>query len=146
MKGCKVLRAGDWKATREGTQEKVWACRRDIAPLLGRGEQDVWATREYSLLHSIFTCTTASRAQRAFPAHPPLPPRACPGRSHIPSAVDWAHYPWEGNHLLGGPPTGSAPLPWCTPATSSPSQEVHHHNSRNRSALPTLGKGSAVTA
>ena len=55
MKGCKVLRAGDWKATREGTQEKVWACRRDIAPLLGRGEQDVWATREYSLLHSIFT-------------------------------------------------------------------------------------------
>ena len=111
MKGCKELRAGDWKATREGTQEKVWACRRDIAPLLGRGEQDVWATREYALLHSIFTCTTASRAQRAFPAHPPLPPRACPGRSHIPSAVDWAHYPWEGNHLLGVPPTGSAHCP-----------------------------------
>ena len=23
--------------------------------IVGRGEQDVWATREYSLLHSIFT-------------------------------------------------------------------------------------------
>ena len=31
-----MLWAGEWNATAEGTQEKVWACRRSKAPLLGR--------------------------------------------------------------------------------------------------------------
>ena len=39
-----TLRAGEWKAMAEGTQEKVWTHRRDKAPLLGRGEEKGWAT------------------------------------------------------------------------------------------------------
>ena len=31
-----VLLAGEWKAMAAGTWEKVWACRRIKAPLLGR--------------------------------------------------------------------------------------------------------------
>ena len=37
--GSNVLRAGEWKATTEGTCEKVWTCRRDKAPVLGRGNE-----------------------------------------------------------------------------------------------------------
>lgn len=38
--GSNTLRAGAWKATTEGTWEKRWICRRDKAPVLGRGEEE----------------------------------------------------------------------------------------------------------
>ena len=37
----------------EGTQEKVWTCRRGKAPLLGRGEEEGWATIGNSLHLSV---------------------------------------------------------------------------------------------
>ena len=39
-----VLWAGEWNTMAEGTWEKVWTCRRDKAPFLGRvrvGEADL---------------------------------------------------------------------------------------------------------
>ena len=35
-----MLRAGEWKATTEGTWEKIWTHRRDKVPVLGRGEEE----------------------------------------------------------------------------------------------------------
>ena len=37
--GSSRLRAGRWKATTEGTWEKVWTRRRDKVPVMGRGEE-----------------------------------------------------------------------------------------------------------
>ena len=67
-----MLRAGKWKATSEGTWEKSWICRRDKAPVLGRGEEKGWATIEYSPHHSELTCPPAIR-KLCFPVHPPSP-------------------------------------------------------------------------
>ena len=39
-RGSSTLRAGEWKAMAEGTQEKVWTHRRGKAQLLGRGEEE----------------------------------------------------------------------------------------------------------
>ena len=44
-----MLRAGEWKGTTEGTPEKVWICRRDKTPVLGRIEEEGRAAIEYSL-------------------------------------------------------------------------------------------------
>lgn len=41
-----MLRAAEWKATTEGTWEKVWTHRRDKVPVLGRGEKEGWTTIE----------------------------------------------------------------------------------------------------
>ena len=41
-----MLRTGEWKATSEGTWEKSWICRRDKAPVLGRGEGEGCAAIE----------------------------------------------------------------------------------------------------
>lgn len=46
--GSNTLRAGVWKATIEGIWEKIWTCRRDKVPVLGRGEEGQ-AALEYSL-------------------------------------------------------------------------------------------------
>ena len=51
-----LLRAGEWKATTEGTREKVWTCRRVKAPLLGSGEEEGQAAIENSLGPSVHTC------------------------------------------------------------------------------------------
>ena len=58
-RGSNMLRAGEWKATTEGIWEKVWFCRRDKAPVL-RGEEEGWATIEYSLHPSVHTYSPAS--------------------------------------------------------------------------------------
>ena len=39
-RGVNTLRAGEWKATAEGTQEKVPTHRRDKVQLLGKGEEE----------------------------------------------------------------------------------------------------------
>ena len=70
--GSNTLRAGEWKATSEGTWEKSWIHRTDKAPVLGREEEEGWAASEYSLHHSALTCLPASRKQ-CFPVHPPSP-------------------------------------------------------------------------
>ena len=41
-------RAREWKATTEGNWE-IWTRRRNKAPVLGKGEEEGWATIEYSL-------------------------------------------------------------------------------------------------
>ena len=60
--------------------EKSWICRRDKVPVLGRGEEDGWATIEYSPHHSELTCLPAIR-KLCFPVHPnsPYPVCACTG-------------------------------------------------------------------
>ena len=68
--GSSMLRAGGWKATSEGTWEKSWNCRRDKASVLGRGEEEGWATIEYSPQHSELTYPPAIR-KLCFPVHPP---------------------------------------------------------------------------
>ena len=70
--GRNTLRAGEWKATSEGTWEKSWICRRDKAPMLGRGEEEGWATIEYSPHHSELTCPPAI-GNLCFPVHTPSP-------------------------------------------------------------------------
>ena len=44
-----MLRAGEWKATAKGTWGKSWTRRTDKAPVLGRAEEEGWATIEYFL-------------------------------------------------------------------------------------------------
>ena len=71
-RGTNTLRAGEWKVASEGTWEKSWICRRHKAPVLGRGEEEGWATIEYSPCHSKLTCPPAIR-KLCFPVHPPSP-------------------------------------------------------------------------
>ena len=67
-----MLRAGEWKAKTEGTWEKIWTCRRDKVPLLGRGEEEGWATIEYSMCPREHACLPASRKQSSQCIPPPL--------------------------------------------------------------------------
>ena len=73
-----MLRAGQWKATTEGTR-KVWTHRRDKAPVLGKGEEEGYAAIEYSLHPSVCAFPPASREQ-SFPTHPPSPTLCMPGQ------------------------------------------------------------------
>ena len=68
-----MLRAGDWKTTTEGTQEKVWTHRRDKAPVLGRGEEEGQSTIEYCCAPMCaLACQLAeSRASQHIPLPPP---------------------------------------------------------------------------
>ena len=59
--GSDTLRAEEWKAMTEGTQEKVWTCRKDEVPMLGRGEEKGQATIENSLCTSLHICPPANR-------------------------------------------------------------------------------------
>jgi len=59
--GSNTLRARGWKTTSEGTWEKSWICRRDKAPVLGRGEEKGWAAIECSPHHSELACPPAIR-------------------------------------------------------------------------------------
>ena len=60
------------ESTLEGTWEKSWICRRDKAPVLGRGAEEGWAAIEYSPHHRELTCPPAIR-KLGFPVHPPSP-------------------------------------------------------------------------
>ena len=75
-----TLRAGEWKATAEGTWEKVRTHRRDKEPLLGRVEVKEWvATIENSLCPSIRACPSAYQGQ-SVPGAAPHPPIHAAGR------------------------------------------------------------------
>ena len=58
-----MLRAGEWKATAEGTQEKVWTHMRHKTPLVGRGEEEGRAAIENSLHPRVPACPWAGREQ-----------------------------------------------------------------------------------
>ena len=118
--------------TTEGTQEEVWTCRRDKAPVLGRGEEEGQAAIEYFLPPSGHTCQPASREQ-SIPAHHlsfteehAWPEAACnPGR-------------------LASPPAGSQPPPWFSLAWSAHTQEVPQSCGASLSGLPALQKSSTA--
>ena len=57
-RGSSTLRAVEWKAMVEGTQEKVQNCRRDKVLLMGREEEERRATIENSLFPSMHACMT----------------------------------------------------------------------------------------
>ena len=119
--GCSMLRAGGWKATSEETWEKSWICRRDKAPVLGRGEEERWATIEYSPHHSELTCPPLSESCASqFVPHPLL----C-GRSpdlRLPAIPEgWPHHLQETDHCRGYPCLGLPALWRCyTPAEQHP--------------------------
>ena len=77
-----MLRAGERKATAEGTPEKVWTYRRDKAPLLGRGEEEGQAAIE-NWCPSVRACPPAPREWS-------IPGKNAPAtaRNHFPSAAD----------------------------------------------------------
>ena len=119
-----MLRAGEWKATSDGTWQKSWICSRDKAPVLGRGEED----GEYSPHHSELTCPPAIR-KLCFPVHPPSPypmhsharpEAACHPRglaspfagSQPPQGLSlpWPACPLEGLHPCGAAPSTAGPL------------------------------------
>ena len=70
--GSNTLRAGEWKATTEGTWEKIWTLRRDKVPVLGRREEEGLSAIEYSLHPSKHACLPASREQ-CLSVHPHSP-------------------------------------------------------------------------
>ena len=70
--GSNMLRAGKWKAISEGTWEKSWIFRKDLVPVLQRGEQKGWAPIEYSPCHSELTGPPAIR-NLCFPRHLTFP-------------------------------------------------------------------------
>ena len=86
--------------------------------MLGRAEEEGWATIEYSLHHREHTCPPASRKQ-CFPVHPPSPypmHRPDPRLPAIPEG--WPHHLHEANHLRGFPCPG---LPALHPNGVAPS-------------------------
>ena len=108
--GRNTLRAGEWKATTEGTWEKSCTHRRDKAPVSVRGEEEEQAAIEYSLYLSKHACPPTSREQ-CFPVHSPM--------FAWPEAVG---HPGG----LASPLVGSQPLPGLSPASSNCPQEVLH--------------------
>ena len=101
--GSNTLRAGEWKATSEGTWQKSWMCRRDKAPVLGRVEEKGWAAIEYSPHHSELTCPPAIR-KLCFPVIPPPSTPCCAWDLILPAIPEgWPHHLWEADHHRGFP-------------------------------------------
>ena len=115
-----MLKAGEWRATTKGTWGKNWTCRRDKAPVLGRGEEEGQATIEYSLHPSKSACPPASREQ-CFPVHAPSPTPCVPDLRLPAIPEGWPHHSQEANHLRGFPWPG-LPTLWSgyTPAEQRP--------------------------
>ena len=118
--GSSMLRAGGWKATSEGTQEKSWVCRRDKVPVLGRGEEEGWATIEYSAHHSELTCLPAIR-NLYFPVHPLSPYPVCTCQDlRLPAILEgWPHHLQEADHCRGFPCPGMPAFWRAAPSTTS---------------------------
>ena len=99
----------------EGTQEKVWTCRREKAPLLGRGEEKRKAAIE-TLCTPVCMFVHLLAENRAFPVHPPTPE----DRIQQPSMADKIHHPWEASwwHAASQPPLLAEG--WCPGGTLCP--------------------------
>ena len=87
-----TLRAGEWKAIEEGTQEKVQSHRIDKALLLGRGKEKGQAAIENSLCPSMSDCPPAHREQSITGENPPA------ASSHWLYTLEWAPHPGEATH------------------------------------------------
>ena len=150
-----MLRAGEWKATTEGTWEKIWTLRRDKALVLGREKEEGKATIEYSLHPSNHTCLPASR-EHCFPVHPPSPTPCVPDLKlpaipegwphHLWEAIDLRGFPWPGGlHSCRAVPSKRAPGPRNARASSSQPQEVRLHCRVVLPVLVALGKHTFVS-
>ena len=151
-----MLRAGEWKATTEGTREKIWTHRRDKVPVVGRGEEERWASMEYILCPSMCACLPASR-EKSFPDHPLFPSPCMPGQKPPAILVDWLHHLCEANHHRSFPwpglpihrkcpipvrqacqhclPSGGAPLPWSETASPAHPWELPDSSRARRPVL-----------
>ena len=116
--GSNALMMGEWKATTEGTREKVWGCRRDKEPVLGWGEEENTPCTPACML----TCQLAE--SRASQHILPPPPHMCLAKSHLPSI--------EGNQ----------PPPWLSLAQPAHTQDVPHYCGASLPNLPALRKHS----
>ena len=138
VRGSNTLRAGEWKATTEGTWEKSWTQRRDKAPVLGREEEQGWAAIEHSLHTSEHACPPASREQ-CCPVHPPSPTLHAPDLRPPAILEGRPHHLWEADHLRLSPP--GLPTPWRgytsveqRPAPAAPRRALQPRNARAKSA------------
>ena len=82
VQGSGMLRAEDWEATAQGTQEKIRTHRRGKVLLLGRGEEEWQAAIENSLGPSVHTCPLNCRelntpSQHLHPAYEDPAPPTC---------------------------------------------------------------------
>jgi len=155
-----MLRAGEWKATPEGTWEKIWTCRSDKVPVLRREEEEGWAAIEYSLLPSKCDCHPASTGQ-CLPEHSPSPTPHVPDLRPPAIQEGWPHHSWEADHHSLSPPwpshtmeelpsfgasaqhflpPGSAPWPRNTKPSSAQPWEVCLHCREVWPVLASLGK------
>ena len=122
--GSNTLRAGEWKATTEGTWEKIWTHMRHKAPMLGRGEEEGRAAIEYSLQPSKHACPPAIR-EHCFPVHPHSPTTCAPDLRLPAIPEDWPYHLWEAIHLWGFLQPGLSAL-WrgYTPTEQCPLEEL----------------------
>ena len=130
--GSNMLRAGEWKATSDGTWEKRWICRRDKVPVLGRGEKKEWAPIEHSPHHIELTGLPAIR-KLCFPVHLPSP------YPHVRTGPRAACYPrgLASTTARNLPPQGLS-LPW----PACPLEGLHPPEQHQ--TPPALGKRPAV--
>ena len=126
-----MLRAWDWKATQQREPGRRSGPTGETRHQCGvGGDEEGWATIEYSLCPSMHACLPASREQ-SFPAYPLFPTPYTPGRKPPAILVDWPHHLREDNHHSSFPqPSLPAHRKSPTPAEQA------------RPAPPALGKSS----
>ena len=122
----------EWKATTEGTWEKIQGYSRDKAPLLGRGVEEGWASTENALRAPVCTFTRQLAENRTFPAHPTPPPYhsshnpppICHGLAPLPSgnALPMRHDLANLHQTVGSAPPQRRALPSPLAPSQLPSQ------------------------
>ena len=127
-----MLRAGEQKATSEGTWEKSWICRRDRAPVLGRKEGEGWAAIDCSPHHSPLTCLPAIR-KLCFPVHLPLPHARAPDLRLLAIPEGWPHHLQKADHHRGLP---------CPGLPSPPQSSTQHHQPPGKGPQPRKARTS----
>ena len=100
--GSNTLRAGEWKATTEGTWEKICTSRRDKVPVLGRGDarrEQQGAKRQHALITGTHTwsprnpwglsvcCPFADKRQLSWARYTPAPGHRHSNSSRVRSQI-----------------------------------------------------------
>ena len=140
--GNGTLRAGEWKATAEGTWEKVQTLWRGKAPLLGRGEEEGQATIENSLGPSMHACPPDRRelSTPSWHLHPAcmdlalLTPLCAPGTHAQPAQIQ--------SHLHRASPAHTldcTKLQFDFPKFTE--KEKHKHNGEAQKPFPVKATG-----